>query len=124
MGSTRPAVGVALPLAVAVVALAGCGGGEDTGRNASDAGASEAGNAVTIRDYSYEPARIVVPKGITVAFGNRDAAPHTATSKESGAFDSGTVRKGESGKVVLEETGTFAYYCLFHPFMKGTIEVT
>lgn len=121
MGTPRPKVGVALPLAVALVALAGCGG-EDTDRTASASGGAGT-RAVTIRDYVYEPVKVVVPKGATIAFANRDAAPHTATSKRPGAFDTGTISKGESGEIRLNETGTFAYYCLFHPFMKGTIVV-
>jgi hypothetical protein len=54
---------------------------------------------------------------------HRDSTPHTATSKEPGVFESGSIDTGKSGKVKLEETGSFAYYCAFHPFMKGTIVV-
>ncbi len=121
MGSPRPTVGAALLLAVAVVALAGCGDSGDGDRATPGAAAAK---SVTIADYLYKPARIVVPQGTTVSFTNRDAAPHTATSKDSGAFDSGTIKEGKTGEVTLEETGTFAYYCLFHPFMKATVEVT
>ena len=120
MGSTRPSVGAALLLAVIAVLLVGCGD-DGTDRPASNAGGQNA--AVTISDYLYEPARITVPQGTTVTFVNRDATPHTATSKEPGEFESGSLDTGESGEVVLDETGSFAYYCLFHPFMKGTIVV-
>ena len=125
MGSTRPTVGAALPLAVVGALLVGCGdGGDGTDRATPGAsGNAQSAKAVTIADYVYEPARIVVPAGTAVTFTNRDAAPHTATSKESGAFESGTIKRGESGEVTLEESGSFAYYCLFHPFMKGTITV-
>ena len=78
---------------------------------------------MTIAEYLYEPAKIVVPKGTTVTFTNRDAAPHTATSKKAGTFESGTIKQGQAGEVTLEETGSFTYYCLFHPFMKGAIVV-
>jgi plastocyanin len=123
MGFTRPTVGAALSLVAAAALLVGCGG-DGTDRTSSGA-AAEVRNtsAVTIRDYVYEPAEIVVPKGTTVTFANRDSTPHTATSKASGAFESGSIRGGASGKVTLQKTGTFAYYCLFHPFMKGTITV-
>jgi plastocyanin len=122
MGSTRPTVGAALLLAVAaVVALTSR---DDSGDGTDRATPGGKAKSVTIADYVYEPARTVVPVGTTVRFANRDAAPHTATSKRSGAFDTGTIRKGKAGEVVLEEPGTFAYYCAFHPFMKGTIEVS
>lgn len=125
MGSTRPLVGAALLLvAIAVVLLVGCGGdGDGTDQSSSDAGAAGGAQAVTIQDYTYEPPRITVPKGTTVTFTNRDSTPHTATSKQSGLFESGSIDTGESGKVKLNESGSFAYYCLFHPFMKGTIVV-
>jgi plastocyanin len=126
MGSTRPPVGAALsPLAAIAVLLVGCGGSSDgtdhTAAAAKGGGAST--EAVTISDYLYEPARITVPVGTTVTFTNRDSTPHTATSKEPGRFDSDSIDTGKSAEVVLDETGSFAYYCLFHPFMKGTIVV-
>jgi plastocyanin len=125
MGSTHPPVGAALLLpAVAAALLVGCGGsGDGTDRTPSSSSGAQSAKAVTIQDYTYKPARIVVPEGTTVTFTNRDSTPHTATSKESGGFESGSVDTDKSGKVTLEETGTFAYYCLFHPFMKGTIVV-
>lgn len=78
---------------------------------------------MTIKDYTYAPATITVPVGTTVTFTNRDSTPHTATSKKPGAFESGSIDTGRSGEVKLEQAGTFAYYCAFHPFMKGTIVV-
>jgi plastocyanin len=124
MGSTRPPAGAApLVLAVAVF-MVGCGGGDDgAGRTSSSAGATGSGDAVTISDYTYEPARITVPRGATVTFTNRDSTPHTATSKEPGLFESGSLGAGKPGEIVLDQSGTFPYYCLFHPFMKGTIKV-
>jgi plastocyanin len=127
MGSTRPGVGAVTSLLAATALLVGCGGGEDgAGHTSTQAAATDGGavaKAVTIRDYTYEPARITVPKGTKVTFTNRDSTPHTATSKEPGLFESGSLASGKSGAIVLDESGTFAYYCLFHPFMKGTITV-
>ena len=125
--ATRPRVGaVALPLlAASAILLAGCGsGGGGTDPTSSAASGAAGAKAVTIKDYIYKPGSITVPKGTTVTFTNRDSTPHTATSKESGVFESGSIETGKAGEVTLEKTGTFAYYCLFHPFMKGTIVVT
>lgn len=123
MGSTRPSVGAALsPLAAAAVLLVGCGGGDGTDQTPSSAsGGSQSAKTVAIRDYLYKPATITVPAGTTIAFTNHDSTPHTATSRESGAFESGSIDTDATGEVRLEESGTFAFYCLFHPFMKGTI---
>ena len=125
--ATRPRVGaVCLSLAASAVLL-GCGSdsgaGTDQPSSASATAGASAAKAMTIKDYIYKPASITVPKGTTVTFTNRDSTPHTATSKESGVFESGSIDTGKSGEVRLEKSGTFAYYCLFHPFMKGTIVV-
>ncbi len=120
---------VAIPLVVAALVFAGCGGGDDTdstpsGSTSGSAAASASGpQAVTIVDYTYKPADLTVPAGTTVEFTNEDSTPHTATSKQSGAFETGSIDTGKSAKVTLEEPGTYAYYCAFHPFMKGTVTV-
>lgn len=123
--ATRPRVGAALlSLAASAILLLGCGsdsGGTDQTSSASESATST--KAVTIKDYIYKPASITVPKGATVTFTNRDSTAHTATSKESGVFESGPIETGKSAKVTLDKSGTFTYYCLFHPFMKGTIVV-
>ncbi len=84
---------------------------------------SASGSAVTIADYEYAPPDLTVKSGTTVKFTNEDSTAHTATSKQGGAFDSGTIKPGKTGEVTLEKPGTYAYYCVFHPFMKGTITV-
>jgi plastocyanin len=135
-GPTRPPVGAAnlLPAALApllvgsALLLAGCGGGGGTDSTSSasppgSAAASGGAHSVTIQDYTYKPADITVAKGTTVAFTNKDATSHTVTSKDSGVFDSGPIKPGLRGQVTFEKSGTFAYYCVFHPFMKGTITV-
>jgi plastocyanin len=134
-GRTRPAVGAAryLPAALAIalvgaIPLVGCGSGGGTdSTSASSSGAASAApskpQAVTIVDYTYKPAEITVAAGTTVEFTNQDSTPHTATSKQSGAFETGSIDTGKSAKVILDKPGTYAYFCAFHPFMKGTIEV-
>ena len=136
MGPARPRVGVAhlhpaAPAALLVgfaLLLAGCGGGGTDSSSSSSTASGSAGNgqsakAVTIKDYTFKPATITVPVGTTVDFTNQDSTAHTATSKESGAFDTEAIQPGKSGSVTLEKAGTFTYYCVFHPFMKGTIVV-
>jgi len=109
-------------LLVVALAIAGCGGGGSTTSESTTSSASGR-EAVTIADFTYEPAQLTVPAGTTVEFTNEDSTPHTATSKESGAFETGSIDKGQTAKVTLEKPGTYAYFCAFHPFMKGTITV-
>lgn len=118
-------------LTASALAFAGCGGGGDSSSSqatpatspGSVANPSGGAGAVTIRDYKYAPADLTVPVGTTVRFTNEDSTPHTATSKESGVFESGPIDTGKTGTIKLEKAGTFTYYCVFHPFMKGTITV-
>lgn len=79
--------------------------------------------AVTIADYAYRPATLTVSPGTRVTFTNHDSTAHTATSKQPGAFDTEPIQPGKSASVTLRRPGTYAYYCVFHPFMKGTIVV-
>jgi plastocyanin len=142
-GSHRHRVGaVRLPLAALAVALiglavplVGCGGGGDTDSTSSSsagsgsasgagsASASGGAQAVTIKGYMFKPADITVAAGATVKFTNEDTTAHTATSTQSGAFESGAIQPGKSAVITLKQAGTFTYYCAFHPFMKGTITV-
>jgi plastocyanin len=109
-----PAMRIVLPLVCAAVLVAGCG--------SSDSGSKPA-SLVRIADYKYAPASIEVKKGATVSFTNSDSTPHTATSKKKGVFDSGDVAKGTAKKVTFTKAGTFAYYCVYHPYMAGTVKV-
>ena len=125
MGSTRhPLAGAAcLLLAAVALLLAGCGGSGASSSSSATAASSATPKAVTIKDYTFKPAKITVPAGTTVDFSNEDSTAHTATSTESGVFESGAIQPGKSGSVTLKKAGTFTYYCAFHPFMKGTIVV-
>lgn len=114
----------ALILLVAAVGLAGCGGGGGSGTTAGTTAAQSSGaQTVEIKGFAYSPADLTVARGTAVEFPNEDSSPHTVTAKSSGAFDSGTIQPGKSAELTFDEPGTFAYYCQFHPFMKGTITV-
>jgi plastocyanin len=113
-------VATLVPVVVAV-ALTGCGGGGYASTTPAQSGSGA--QSVEIKDFAYAPADLTVAGGTTVEFPNEDSTPHTATSKSSGAFDTGTIQPGKSAELTFDEAGTFAYYCQFHPFMKGTITV-
>jgi plastocyanin len=123
-------VATLVPVVVAV-GLAGCGDASSTAgdttaaaSSGSSAGSQTGGpQTVAIKGFAYAPADLTVVKGTAVEFPNEDGSPHTATSEDSGAFDTGTIEPGKSAELTFDETGSFAYYCQFHPFMKGTIIV-
>jgi plastocyanin len=73
--------------------------------------------------WGYSPRELRVAVGDDVAFTNAGRIPHTATAS-NGAFDTGLVRHNETSVVAMTKPGTFAYYCVPHPWMKATIVVT
>ena len=77
---------------------------------------------VAIPGKAYEPARITVLAGTTVTWRNGDSLNHTVTA-ESDAFDSGYVAPGGSFSFTFAKQGHYAYHCLIHKFMKGSVDV-
>lgn len=128
-------------LALAGLAIAGCGGGDDDSGSATtsestvtETGDDSGGNApapsgdavrsaeVEIEDFVYNPDPVTIEEGGKVIWKNRDAAPHTATA-EDGSFDTGTLEEGKLKSETFKEPGTYAYICSIHPQMHGTVEV-
>lgn len=78
--------------------------------------------AITIENYSYSPANLVIKAGETVTWTNKDSVAHTATSND-GAFDTGLIGQNETASVTFDTSGTFSYHCTPHPQMQATIIV-
>ena len=110
----------------AAALLTGCGDDDksSTGTPAATAAGAGAGDTIRIKDFLYDPDPVTVKAGQKITVVNDDSAPHTVTEEGgSPSFDSDTVKGGMSGSVTFSKTGTFAYYCLFHPTMKGSVTV-
>ena len=75
---------------------------------------------VTVVNMAFSPAKISAKVGDTVEWVNKDPFVHTATVK--GGFDLPLPVKA-SGRIVLDKAGSFAYFCRYHPNMKGQITV-
>jgi|GEM_PF-574704 len=75
---------------------------------------------VTLQSLSFRPANLMIRKGETVRWMNKESAPHTIISDP---FKSETLNMNESFSFTFNEVGTFAYSCGIHPAMKGTIIV-
>ena len=80
-----------------------------------------------IKLFQYQPDPLEIAVGTTVVWTNRDEAPHTVTHgtyvKRGGAFDSITLMQGQSFAFTFERAGNYAYVCLIHPEMVGTVKV-
>ncbi len=123
-----------VPALLAAAALvAGCGSDAEPGdttpapaasRPAPEAAAPADSAKVKIEDFRFTPKTVTVKPGAKVDFENLDQAPHTATIAEGVMkFDTGTLEKGQAKSVTFDKPGTYAYVCLFHAYMKGTVTV-
>jgi plastocyanin len=79
--------------------------------------------SVTISNYTFVPAAVVIHPGDTVTWRNKDDMPHTATALDGASFDSGALDPGGSWSFVFPKAGKIAYRCAIHPGMLGTVEV-
>jgi len=76
----------------------------------------------------YDPQVIDVTVGTTVTWDNVDNTVHTVTSGEppvdaDGVFDSEMMSAGDVFEFTFTEAGSYNYYCTFHPWMLGTVNV-
>lgn len=129
---------VGVSLALGILASSACGSGTSTGPGGSG-GTTGGGltcvkgdtpvstNAVTVRDYVFDPDCIVVAAGSTVTWTNVGTPIHTVTS-DPGApvtFDSRALGAAGTFKFTFANPGTINYYCIPHESMgmKGTVIV-
>lgn len=72
----------------------------------------------------FLPQVLVVQKGTTVSFPNRDAIFHNVFSvTPDNSFDLGSYRQGETKTVTMSKPGVVNVYCNMHPQMVGHILV-
>ena len=77
--------------------------------------------------HGFVPKKLIVRPGAVVWFRSTDGAPHTATAvrnvRGKPLFTSGPSSTGTFKIRAPKRKGTYAYFCLVHPFMKGTLVV-
>ena len=80
---------------------------------------------MAIRSFSYQPDTIRVTAGTTVTWVNCEPPTvdaHTATS-ETNLWDSDFLPPGAMYSRTFTTRGRFAFYCVPHPSMRGTVIV-
>ena len=90
------------------------------GRKSGGVGTSKTTAIVTIADRAFQPSTTRIAVGGTVTFRNADSDEHSATGD---VIDSGTLSPGASYTQTFSTAGTYAFLCIFHPEMRGSIEV-
>ena len=76
----------------------------------------------SMKSIAFQPSRIEIPIGTTVAWTNDDAVQHTVTAIDR-SFDSGNMAPGAAWPHTFTKPGTYQFFCVVHPFMKGTVIV-
>lgn len=81
-------------------------------------------NTPQMVDFGYQPGWILVPPGTTVTWTNTGQQPHSATSAANPQiFDTGVLPPGGSASYTFNDEGSFDYFCIPHPFMRGKVIV-
>ncbi|MGY5149710.1 MAG: plastocyanin/azurin family copper-binding protein [Candidatus Nitrosopumilus sp. bin_68KS] len=81
-----------------------------------------------VTNECYLPYSVTISKGDTVSWSNDDTAAHTVTSGSpsegpDGNFDSSLVMSGAVYEFTFEQTGSYDYFCMVHPWMTGIVQV-
>ncbi len=79
-------------------------------------------------DECYLPPSVTINVGDTVMWDNVDTAAHTVTSGTpadgpDGEFDSSLLMGGAQFEVTFDESGSYDYFCMVHPWMVGEVQV-
>jgi len=77
----------------------------------------------------FIPYEVSIAVGGEVIWNNVDSAAHTVTSgnpsdEPDGVFDSSLFMAGTTFSHTFDEAGTYEYFCMVHPWMKGIIQVS
>jgi plastocyanin len=81
---------------------------------------TQPGDTMSLR---YDPSSMTVSAGTTVTWNNSGSTAITITSPD-GLFDSDSVAPGNSFSYTFDTPGSYRYFCVPFPHMKGVITVT
>ncbi len=76
----------------------------------------------------FIPSSVKINVGDTVSWSNDDTAAHTVTSGKpangpDGNFDSSLLMVGKTFDVTFDNSGSYDYFCMVHPWMVGKVVV-
>ncbi len=77
---------------------------------------------IVIRGFKFTPELLSVKPGDLIIWTNQDIAPHTATARDN-SWDTGTITKGKSKKVLVTKDFSSDYFCRFHPQMEAKLQL-
>lgn len=77
---------------------------------------------IKIDNFTFAPTTIVVRKGTSITWTNRDDIPHTVVENNK-LFKSHVLDTGEAFTFTPTQPGTYKYYCSIHPKMTAELVV-
>jgi plastocyanin len=78
-------------------------------------------HTVEIKQMMFSPSEIIVNKGDSIIFINKDLVAHDVTELANKKWSSGPLQSGQSW--MIEVLGEATYYCSLHEVMRGKILV-
>lgn len=109
--SARTAWAAGAPLAIAAAGLLAIG--------QAPAAPAATVHTVVIAKMRFGPLPKDVRAGDVILWVNKDVVKHTATARDR-SFNL-DLAAGASGKTVIRNAGSIAFYCIYHPGMKGVL---
>ncbi len=80
-------------------------------------------HTIEIHGMAFHPETVVVARGDTVVWINRDIVPHTATAVADPRWNTGQLARDAEGRYVPRRAGVLDYICTLHPTMRATLIV-
>lgn len=78
---------------------------------------------VSISNFTFQPALLIVKAGTKVTWTNRDSTPHTVTSSDKRFVSSSGLDTNDQYSYLFDKPGTYEYFCSLHPMMVGNVVV-
>ena len=78
-------------------------------------------HTIVIAKMKFGPVPSGIHAGDTIVWVNRDPVKHSATARDR-SFNV-DLPPGKSGRTIVRRIGASAFYCIYHPGMKGTLTV-
>jgi plastocyanin len=87
------------------------------------------GASLQANPFSLSPAVVNAKINDTVTWQNQDSVIHTVTTGTTqygfdGRFDSAPIQPRKTFSHTFDKSGVYQYFCLFHPWMTGVVNVS
>lgn len=86
------------------------------------------GASIKSNPFSLSPSIVNIKTNETVVWYNQDDTIHSVTTGTpqygfDGRIDSGPIQPGQSFSYTFSKQGVYQYFCIFHPWMTGAVNV-